>query len=163
MDFLIGEADKLKIQSSSVSELLKEVYVSENFVELDVATKLFETKALEKRGIIICAIEKQSLALAGVVFVVSSKSSACQMAQDDETEMHLLCVKNKYRNNGLGKNLIKSAITMATKNGSNKMILWTQQSMKSAQRLYLNAQFVHVNSMTKNSRDFLVYEKLLKA
>jgi len=163
MEFLVGEADSLNILSSKISELLNEVYVGGNYVESEVATKLFEATSVKNRGVIICALEKQSLSLAGSVIIVPSNSPACQLAQENESEMHLLCVKSKYRNKGLGKLLINSAINMATQNGNTKMILWTQQSMKTAQRLYSNSDFVHIKNITKNNREFLVYEKTLNA
>jgi len=163
MDFLIEKADNLNVHSSTITELLHNVYVGENYVNPDAAEKLFDATSLLNRGIIICAVEKQSLTLAGCVIVVSSNSPACKIAKEKESEMHLLCVSIKYRNNGLGKLLINSAIDMAIHNGNIKMILWTQQSMKTAQRLYSSLDFVHVKNITKNNRKFLVYEKNLNS
>jgi len=161
MEFLIDEADNLNIHSSKISKLLNEVYVGGNYIEPNVAANLFEASAVKNRGVIICALEKQSLSLAGCVVFVSSNSPACQLAKENESEMHLLCVSTKFRNEGLGKLLITSAIDMAQKNGHKKMILWTQQSMKAAQKLYLNCDFKYIKNITKNNREFLVYEKTL--
>lgn len=163
MEFQLGESDSLNIHGSNISKLLIDVYVGEKYIESEEAVKLFEATSLKNRGIIICAVEKRSLALAGIVIIVSSNSPACKIAQENESEMHLLCVKSNYRNKGLGKLLINSAIDTAAQNGNKKMILWTQKSMKSAQRLYANSGFTHIKSITKNNREFLVYEKTLNA
>ena len=163
MEFLLGESDSLNIHGSNISKLLNDVYVGEKYIESEEAVKLFEETSLKNRGIIICAVEKRSLALAGSVIVVSADSPACKIAQENESEMHLLCVKSNYRNKGLGKLLINAAIDTAAQNGNKKIILWTQQSMKSAQRLYANSDFTHINSITKNNREFLIYEKTLNA
>lgn len=163
MEFIIDEADNLNVPGSTIAELLIEVYVSENYVEPEVAEKLFEPTLVKSRGIVICVIENQSLTLAGCVIVVPFNSPACKIAKENESEMHLLCVNTKYRKKGLGKLLVKSAIDMAINNGNKKMILWTQQSMKSAQRLYSSMGFIHVKNITRNNREFLVYEKTLKS
>jgi ribosomal protein S18 acetylase RimI-like enzyme len=161
MEFLSDEAASLNIAISKISALLNEVYVGDNFVEPEVAANLFETEAIKKRGTIICAVEKHSLALAGCVIVVPSDSPACYLAQKNESEMHLLCVKKKYRRKGLGALLINSAINRATVENNSKMLLWTQQSMSAAQRLYSNTGFTHIDNFTKNNRQFLVFEKTL--
>lgn len=163
MEFLIDESESLNILDSKISELLTDVYVGDKYIEPEEAVKLFEVTALNNRGVIICAVEKQSLTLAGSVIVVQHNSPDCKIAQENESEMHLLCVNSKYRNNGLGKLLINAAIDMATQNGNNKMILWTQQSMKAAQRLYTNSEFIHIKNISRNNREFLVYEKILNA
>jgi len=58
------------------------------------------------------------------------------MATENESEIHLLGVKKNYRNNGLGNLLIKYAVDTARCKGYSKTILWTQQNMKAAQKLY---------------------------
>ena len=163
MGFLIDDADSLNVLDSTLTKLLIDVYVGENYVEPEVAEKLFEATSVKSRGIIICAVEKQSLTLAGCVIVVPSNSPACKIAQENESEMHLLCVGTKYRKKGLGRLLISSAIEMAIHSGNKKMILWTQQSMRQAQRLYSSVGFVHIKNITRNNREFIVYEKTLKA
>jgi len=159
MEFIVDEVDSLNIQDSTMTELLNDVYVVENYVEPGVAKKLFETTSIKDRGVILCAIEKQSRTLAGSVIFVPSNSPACKLAKKNESEMQLLCVRPEYRNKGLGTLLVNSVLNIAKQKGSNKMILWTQRSMKSAQKLYLKSGFVHIENITKNHIEFLVYEK----
>jgi len=163
MEFLVGEIAKFNIPESTVSELLNEVYVGEKYVKTEVAKEMFEYNEIKKRGIVICAVEKQSFSLAGVVIFVSYESPASKLAKENESEMHLLCVNKKYRNKGIGKMLINSVIDIAIKNGNTKIILWTQKAMIAAQNLYEKAEFTHINNIIKNKREFLVYEKQLKA
>jgi len=163
MEFLIDEVDNLNIPESLLTELLSNVYVGENYVEPEVAEKLFEATSVKSRGLIICAVEKKSSKLAGCVIVVPYNSFACKIAQKNESEMHLLCVDAKYRNKGLGMLLINSAIDVAKRSKNKKMILWTQQNMVQAQRLYSSVGFVYINNITRNGREFLVYEKMLNA
>ena len=77
--------------------------------------------------------------------------------------MHLLGVKPEYRQHGLGRMLVESAIGRAKHSGYSKIILWTQISMKSAQKLYEATGFIHVDDIKRNGRDFKVYEMVLNA
>ena len=161
MKFLIAEAESLKISGLDVSELLNEIYVDEDYVEDKAAVDLFEFNAVKKRGVLICALENHSSDLAGIVIVVPYDSPASQIANENESEMHLLGVKKNYRNNGLGDSLIKYAINSARSKGYHKMILWTQRNMEAAQKLYKSNGFIHIENITKNGREFLIYEKNL--
>jgi len=163
MEFIVGEIAGFNIPESMVSELLNEVYVGEEYVKTDVAKEIFEYNEIKKRGIVICAVEKKSFSLAGVVVFVPYGSPASKLAKENESEMHLLCVNKKYRNKGIGKMLIKSVVDIAIKNGNTKTILWTQKTMKAAQNLYDKAGFTHINNIMKNNSEFLVYEKQLNA
>jgi len=163
MEFEIGTADFLGIDDFELSELLTQVYVAGGFTAPDEAVSLFEPSAVRKRGTIIGAREKQHLKLAGIVIVVPPDSPARRLAQNNEAELHLLGVKPEYRRHGLGRMLVESAIDRAKQSGYSKIILWTQVSMKSAQKLYEATGFIHVADMKRNSRDFKIYEMALRA
>ena len=163
MEFEIGTADFLRIDDIELSELLMQVYVAGGFTAPDEAVSLFEPSAVRKRGTIIGAREKQHLKLAGIVIVVPPDSPARRLAQNNEAELHLLGVKPEYRRHGLGRMLVESAIDRAKQSGYSKIILWTQVSMKSAQKLYEATGFIHVADMKRNSRDFKIYEMALRA
>ncbi len=75
--------------------------------------------------------------------------------------MHLLAVKSEYRRHGLGRRLVESTIQKAKQSGYSKIILWTQLSMTSAQKLYEATGFTHIDDLKKNGRDFKVYERVL--
>jgi ribosomal protein S18 acetylase RimI-like enzyme len=163
MEFEINTADSLKIDDIEISELLTQVYVVGGFIEPDEAVSLFEPSAVRKRGTLIGAREKQHLQLAGIVIVVPPDSPARRLAQNNEAEMHLLGVSAEYRRLGLGRMLIEAAVDRAKRSGYSKIILWTQNSMKSAQKLYEAMGFLHVDNIQKNGRDFKVYELALCA
>ena len=163
MKFEIDTADFLKIDDIELSELLTQVYVAGGYTEPDEAVSLFEASAVRKRGMLIGARETHQLQLAGIVIVVPPDSPARRLAQNNEAEIHLLGVKPEYRRHGLGRLLVESAIARAKHSGYTKIILWTQNSMDSAQKLYEVMGFIHVDDITRNGRDFKVYEMALGA
>ena len=162
-EFEIDVAEVLRIDDIELSELLAQVYVAGGFVDAEEAVSLFEPSAVRKRGILIGAREKQHLQLVGIVIVVPPDSLARRLAQNNEAEMHLLGVEPAYRRQGLGRILVESAIGRAKQSGYSKIILWTQVSMKSAQKLYEARGFTHVDDIKRNGRDFKVYEIVLCA
>ena len=163
MEFEIDTVDLLKIGNKELAELLWQVYVAGGYIEPDEAVSIFEPSAVRKRGVLIGAREKQHSKLAGIVIVVPPDSSARRLAKNNEAELHLLGVKPEYRQYGLGRMLVTSAIGRAKHSGYSKIILWTQISMKSAQKLYEAMGFIHVDDINRNGRDFKVYEMALCA
>ena len=159
MEFEIATADFLEITDLELSELLAQVYVAGGFTEPDEAVSLFEPSAVRKRGVLFGAREKQHSNLAGIVIVVPPDSPARRLAENNEAEIHLLGVKPEYRRHGLGRMLVEVAIERANHSGYSKIILWTQLSMNGAQKLYESMGFIHIDDMTRNGRDFKVYEK----
>ena len=162
MELEIGTADYLKIDDVELADLLTQVYVAGGFTSADEAVALFEPVAVRERGVVIGARDKSNLKLAGIVIVVPPESPARRLAKNNEAEIHLLGVSPQYRRHGLGRMLIEAAITQAKNNGYSKIILWTQISMKSAQRLYEATGFVYLSTLTRNGRDFKVYELVLR-
>lgn len=163
MEFVIATADALEITDSELSELLTQVYVAGGFTAADEAVSLFEPSAVRNRGFLIGARERHHSKLAGIIIVVPPESSARRLAKNNEAEIHLLGVKPEYRRHGLGRMLIEAAIARANQGGYSKLILWTQLTMNAAQRLYESTGFVHIDDITRNGREFRVYEKPLRA
>jgi len=163
MEFVIATADALEITDSELSELLTQVYVAGGFTAADEAVSLFEPSAVRNRGFLIGARERHHSKLAGIIIVVPPESSARRLAKNNEAEIHLLGVKPEYRRHGLGRMLIEAAIARANQGGYSKLILWTQLTMNAAQRLYESTGFVHIGDITRNGREFRVYEKPLRA
>ena len=161
MEFEIATADFLEITDLELSELLTQVYVEGGFTEPDEAASLFEPSAVRERGVLIGAREKQHSNLAGIVVVVPPDSLARRLAENNEAEIHLLGVKPEYRRHGLGRILVEAAIDRAKHGGYSKIILWTQISMNAAQKLYESTGFIHIDGITRNGRNFKVYEKPL--
>lgn len=161
MEFEIDTADLLTVDDTELTQLLTQVYVAGGFTEPDEVAALFEPSAVRGRGLLIVAREKSHLRLAGGVILVPPGSPARRLAQNNEAEMHLLAVKSEYRRHGLGRRLVESTIQKAKQSGYSKIILWTQLSMTSAQKLYEATGFTHIDDLKKNGRDFKVYERVL--
>ncbi len=162
MTFEIDLAGNLGVEDSELSELLTEVYVDGGFTKPEEAKTLFEPSSVRQRGILICARDRETSTLAGMVIVVPPESEARRLAEGDEAEMHLLGVKLDYRGKGLGKRLIEAALSEAGSEGCSRMILWTQLSMKSAQKLYQSSGFSYIKTFERNGREFLVYDRELR-
>jgi ribosomal protein S18 acetylase RimI-like enzyme len=163
INFTLDTADVLNISDNEISALLTQVYVDGGFTSPDEAITLFDPSAVRQRGILIGARDMQQAQFAGMVIVVPPASSARRFAGDNEAEMHLLGVKPEYRRHGLGRRLIEAAVEMATRLGYAKLILWTQNSMHSAQHLYEAAGFTHTGNFERNGRGFKIYERKLIA
>ena len=161
MRFEIATADSLGITDLELSELLTQVYVAGGFTAPDEAVSLFEPSAVRSRGVLIGARDKHHSNLSGMIIVVPPGSPAQRLAKGNEAEIHLLGVKPGYRRHGLGRMLVEAAIALSNHSGYSKIILWTQFSMNAAQRLYESTGFIHVDDITRNGRDFKVYEKPL--
>ena len=163
LQFEIATPDCLKIDDSEILDLLTQVYVGGGFTTSEEAVSLFEPSAVRARGVLIGARETQQSKLAGFIILVPPDSPARRLAKNNEAELHLLGVKPEYRQHGLGRMLVNAAIESAGRLGCTKLILWTQLSMNSAQRLYESTGFVHISNVERNGREFKVYERTLCA
>jgi GNAT superfamily N-acetyltransferase len=160
MKFQLDSPASLNVTDLEIGELLKKVYVGEGFTSADRAEVIFAPSAVRGRGRLICARAQGNEALAGMVIVVTPDSPAKRIAGPDETELHLLAVDQAYRGMGLGLALVGAAIDAAKELGFNKMALWTQPVMTSAQKLYGCMGFIRAphRDPTINGSRFLAYE-----
>ncbi len=156
-EFIIATADVLQIADHEISALLTEVYVEGGFTTREEAVSLFEPSAVRNRGTLIGARHNRDSKLAGFVIVVPYDSPARRLAGENEGEVHLLGVSPEVRGQGVGGRLIEAGIDKARHMGWSKLILWTQLSMKAAQRLYEAAGFHYYNDIERNGRKFKVY------
>ena len=161
MKFKIESGNLHDVSDMELSALLTEVYVEGGFTTPDEATTLFNPTAVRERGMLIYARATPATILAGIVILVPPESSARRLAQENEAEIHLLAVKPAYRHSGLGRTLVSEAVKVAGQKRYTRIVLWTQLSMTAARHLYESMNFVHINNITRNGRDFLVYEKIL--
>lgn len=150
------------VADSEVSDLLVRVYVEGGFTKPERATALFAPSTVRSRGYLLCARPQDGGTLAGMVIVVPPNSGARRLAGPDETEMQLLAVDQIYRGFGLGRALVRAALDVANEQGFRRMVLWTQPTMKNAQRLYESVGFVRAarRDPTHDGKQFLAYEKL---
>jgi ribosomal protein S18 acetylase RimI-like enzyme len=157
MDFEFDTAENLQIEDLELSELLTQVYVGGGFTDAEHAKTIFESSAVRQRGSLIGVRDKSTSELAGVIILVPPESNARRLAKGNEVEIQLLGVKLKYRGQGLGKQLVEQTIARATTDGRSKIVLWTQETMVAAQRLYESFGFSQISNFEQNGRKFLVY------
>jgi ribosomal protein S18 acetylase RimI-like enzyme len=160
MSFAIRLADPAR-DSAKIEGLLSEAYVSEGFTEPERAKTLFVAQAIFERGRVLVAHDRESLA--GMVIVVPASSKARRFARSGESEMHLLAVAASFRRRGAGTSLVRAALALATREGNEAMLLWTQSTMASAQRLYVREGFTRAPSrdFDRGGRKFLFFERRL--
>lgn len=163
MNFTIEQVQPQEITDTELSKLLHEVYVEGGYCTPEEAKTIFAPSAVKQRGHMFSARHTENNELAGFVIVVPFDSPASKMAKENECEMHLLGVSQIYRKKGLGDKLVKSTLDFAKDRNFKKMILWTQEPMKSAQALYERNGFEYQSTFEKNGRTFLLYENLLKS
>lgn len=161
LTFKIAPANVLAVTDCEIEHVLTQVYVVGGFATPDEAAPLFEPAAVRKRGILIGARDDQHSNLAGFIILVPPNSSARRLAGANEGELHLLGVLPEFRGQGLGRMLVDAAIEKARELGYSKLILWTQLSMSSAQRLYESAGFHHIDNIERNGRQFKLYERVI--
>jgi len=159
VDFTIQQVTPQDIQDKELSSLLNEVYVKGGYCTPEEAENIFAPQSVKQRGVLFSARENKTSLLAGFVIVVPFDSPASKMAKENECEMHLLGVAEAHRGNNLGNKLIQCTLGFAKESKFNKMILWTQEPMKTAQGLYERNGFEYQSTFEKNGRTFLLYEK----
>jgi len=143
--------------------LLKSIFVVEGYTDPIEAEKWLVPDLLQKRGIILVA-KKDGGETLGMVICVSPTSPLKKMAEKDEAEVHLLAVSPAARCQGLGSRLMEACEQRAVLLGYFNMVLWTQPSMKAAQRLYegLGYQRNPGRDWTQGPKSYWVYEKKMK-
>src|SRR5690606_3238062 len=74
--------------------------------------------------------------VAGSVFVVPAAG------EEGTAQLRMLYVEPAFRGKGIGAMLVNQAVTFARDSGYKRMILWTQDCLVSARRIYQGAGFV---------------------
>ena len=164
MIFDIATAEELGLADHEITKILKESYVDEGFIDADRLESSFSPGAIRNRGVIYCAREHVSGEIAGMVIAVNFDSPAKLFAKANEIEMHLLGVRPKFRNHGLGKLLIEKLLKSINSADCTKILLCTQINMLAAHKLYAAYGFIHNPSrdFMKGDRKFLFFEKSLQ-
>lgn len=161
-EFKIATGDELLITDDEIVLVLNTVYVEGGFTPRDDAITLFQPSTVRKRGTIIGSRQHSTLKLSGFVIVVPHDSPARKFATNNQGEIHLLGVMPEFRKHRIGSRLIDASIEMARQNKWSKLILWTQPSMTSAQKIYVAAGFRHTYDFELNGRKFMKYELELR-
>jgi len=163
MTFCVDTADSLSVSDKEILDLLMSVYVNEGYTSPDNGRRIFDPSSVKKRGNIFAARSNSDDAFAGMIILVPPDSPAKVFAMSNEAEIHLLAVDSKYRNFGLGKQLLEKALQEAQIAGYQRILLWTQPSMVAAQNLYESLGFSHnkERDFEKADRKFHFYVKNL--
>lgn len=137
-------------------ELLTETFVGGGFTSAERAAVAFEPAALRARGE-IGYVREANGRLAGVVFLVAASSPARRFAVAGEAELHLLAVRAEARGAGLGRALVSAAIERAREQHHQRLLLWTQTTMRAAHVLYAACGFERQpeRDFTSGGREFL--------
>ncbi len=145
---------------AEIEALLISVYVAGGFTAPELAPSLFNARAVRQRGEVLLARRPDEVSLLGMVIVVPPDSPAKRMAGADEAELQLLAVAPTQRGGGVGRSLVERALELARSAGYRRMLLWTQPSMVTAQRLYERIGFRRLveRDFVNWGRSFLVYE-----
>ena len=152
-------------EDTEIIALLFHVFVAEGYTDRSIAERIFVLTELRKRGEIILARSTTDRQLLGMIIFVRPTSPARQVAEVDEAEIHLLAVCPEARSQGIASSLILACEQRAILYGYSKIVLSTQQTMKSAHRLYekLGYRRNNVRNWSRRGTDkiFYVYEKFL--
>jgi GNAT superfamily N-acetyltransferase len=85
-----------------------------------------------------CFIAELAGEPAGSAFVMQASAKVAKL--------RLLIVEPKARGRGIGRDLVEQSLNFARRAGYESMILWTQNVLKSARRIYAEAGFKLISS-----------------
>lgn len=159
--YVVADISELDISDADIHQLLVSVYVDAGYTTLKRANEIFAPQQVRKRGTLFACQNPEDGKLIGMVIVVPPGSAAAKLAREHECEMHLLAVAEPWRQQGIGRLLVKAALQFAQESGWQRMILWTQAEMKAAQALYASLGFSKSGSFQAGDTDFLLYVKSL--
>lgn len=160
--FRIAALDDSPVSDAALEALLTDSYVRGGYTDPAVATGLFAAAAVRARGSVLVAHAADGDVL-GTATLVSGGTAASRLAAVGDAELQLLCVRPKSRGRGVGAALIDAVVELARLRGAGRVALWTQPTMRAAQRLYEGAGFRRVPALdfSRDSRTFMVYELVL--
>ena len=157
--YVIREATADVPSDQKLESLYDRVYVDGGFTDPLVAKEMFAAAAIRNRGKLFVALESKVLTPIGAAIMVRPGNPSCRLASAAESELHLLAVLNDYRGIGIGGDLIVAVMQAAREEGSTRMWLWSQPSMRSAHRLYARAGWRRekARDFHHNDREFWVF------
>lgn len=135
----------------TVIDLLCDVYVGGGFVSEARARQAYTQERLSANGLMLVACDGTEIL--GSVTMVHPHSELSQLATDSEAEFRLLAVRPEARGRGVGEQLVNACINHARTppNIAERIVICTQPSMRSAQKLYEGLGFIR-----EPLRDFVV-------
>lgn len=140
MDYRIIEArtDKEWEQGCAV---LKRVYVDEGYTDAERAAQVQNRECMEPQGIFLLAVRNPDEEVVGATLYLNEDSALKQLAMPGEREFRMLAVHPDARGAGVGEALVRACMLRAAEDDAIGLVLWTQPTMLSAQRLYERLRF----------------------
>lgn len=123
-------------EDEEITSLLTRVFVEEGYTDKSNAERMFVPAEVRNRGEIMLTRSPAEKKLLGMIIFVPSSSPACQVAEADEAEIHLLAVCPEARGQGIASHLNMACEQRAVSSGYSRMVLPTQQMMKGAHCVY---------------------------
>ncbi|MFE8600812.1 GNAT family N-acetyltransferase [Archangium violaceum] len=130
---------------AEVGELLVNVYVGEGFSPIERTPGLRNAEPLATEGQLLIARDEQA-ELLGTVVLFRGGAHHAEVAREQEAEIRLLAVAPIARGRGVGEALVAECIRRARHLGCQRLVLSTQPTMTSAQRLYERLGFVRTSA-----------------
>lgn len=156
----VGDPD----EDRAIASLLIQVFAGEGYTDRSRAETMSTPDALRQRGDLLLA-KSATGDLLGTVICVRPTSTARQVAELDEAELHLLAVCPTARGNGVAAALVAACEQRAASLGYSRVVLSTQPTMRAAHRVYERLGYKRNTSrdwsMTQTGKSYLVYEKCL--
>lgn len=125
----------------AISELLVQVYVGGGFTPSERAHTLRNIEDRARSADVIIAVDHDTEALIGVVFLLNTDSRYRQVALDGEAELQLLAVDPAARHRGVGEALVRECIRRARGHRATRLVLFSQPTQTAAHRVYQRAGF----------------------
>jgi ribosomal protein S18 acetylase RimI-like enzyme len=119
--------------------LIASVFVGEGFVSTERNSRGCRRDVIEPAATLLTATEEGVPdRVLGVVVLPIPGSPLCLMAREGEAEMRMLAVDPQGRGRGVGASLVRECMARAVLPpvSARRMVLWTQPTMRAAQRLY---------------------------
>lgn len=123
--------------------ILHAVYAGEAYSTWERVRATMTRALLEGQGSFLLAVDEADRIL-GATILLAPGSPMHQVARDGEREFRMLAVGPDARGHGTGEALVKACIDRAQAEHANSVVLWTQPTMKAAQRLYERLGFVRL-------------------
>ncbi|MEO8591481.1 MAG: GNAT family N-acetyltransferase [Flavobacteriales bacterium] len=121
--------------------LLRRVYVGEGYTDADRAAQFQSRERMGPAGVFLLAVDDAG-DVKGAVLFLHEGSGLQQIAIAGEREFRMLAVDPEARGAGVGEMLVQACIALARADDALGLVLWTQPTMPTAQRLYERLGFV---------------------
>ena len=125
-----------------IPKILFKAFVDGGYSSHEHALKTFSIEKLTRRGTPIVAVDRKGQKIHGFVMLVDSSSPDSQIADSNESEVHLFAVDPVYRRQGIGSSLLRKCFSLSLSLGFSNIILSTQPTQTDAHQVYESLGFI---------------------